>query len=90
MADASSSVERDCGVFWIVKMTTAASLQFKECAQHWSYQTFDSPSEVWKMHLEAKVTEQVATIPSFSRADRWRTSLQMKHRVVVGKVLGKC
>jgi hypothetical protein len=28
----------------------------------------------------------VATIPSFSRADRQRTSLQMKHRVVVGKV----
>ena len=38
------------------------------------------------MHLEVKLTEQVATIPSFSRADRRRTSLQMKHRVVAGKV----
>jgi hypothetical protein len=36
--------------------------------------------------LEAKVTEQVATIPGFSRAGRRRPSLQMKHRVVVGKV----
>ena len=36
--------------------------------------------------LEAKVTEQVATIPSFSRAGRRRPSLQMKDRVVVGKV----
>ena len=37
------------------------------------------------MHLEAKVTEQVATIPSFSRADRRRASLRMKHCVVAGK-----
>ena len=36
--------------------------------------------------MEAKVTEQVATIPNFSRADSPAHVAAMKHRVVVGKV----